>query len=150
LTVNCLHDTLFCVGYEYLDISGDAGVRATAESLEELFEDMALGMYGLVTDLKTVEAKKTVTAEASGQGTGGLLVAWLNELVFQLDTHGFVGSRVKVIELAEDHVKAEVTGEEFDPERHERRLLIKAATYHDLKVEKNDRGGWRAEVIFDI
>jgi SHS2 domain-containing protein len=137
------------VGHEYIDISGDAGVRATGGSPEELFEDMALGMYGLVTDLGAVAEEKTVSTEASGQGTERILVSWLNELIFRLDTHGFVGSRVKVLELTEDRVRAEVTGEEFDPERHERRLLLKAATYHDLKVEKKD-GEWVAEVIFDI
>jgi SHS2 domain-containing protein len=46
-------------------------------------------------------------------------------------------------------MRASVSGEEFDPERHEGRLLIKAATYHRLKIErKGDR--WETEIIFDI
>jgi len=137
------------VSYEYLDISGDAGVRATGGSLEEIFESAALGMYGLVTDLNGVRPENTVTVEATSRGTEGLLVAWLNELIFRMDTYGFIGGKVRVLDLGEHHIKAEVMGEEFDPERHERRLLLKAATYHDLKVEKRD-GGWVAEVIFDI
>jgi SHS2 domain-containing protein len=45
--------------------------------------------------------------------------------------------------------KAVLSGEEFDPERHESRLLIKAATYHQLRIEKvNDV--WEIDVIFDI
>lgn len=46
-------------------------------------------------------------------------------------------------------LKAAVSGEEFDTERHERKLLIKAATYHKLKIEKVG-DIWQAEVIFDI
>ncbi len=138
------------MGYEYLDISGEAGVRAVGGSLEELFESAALGMYGLSTDLERIREEKTITTEASGQSVGRILVAWLNELIFHLDTYGFVGKKVRILKLdAASGIRAEVSGEEFDPERHERRLLLKAATYHDLKVEQKD-GEWTAEVIFDI
>ena len=46
-------------------------------------------------------------------------------------------------------LKASVTGEEFDQQRHEGKLLIKAATYHKLRIEKKD-SIWEVEVIFDI
>ncbi|MCX5719343.1 MAG: archease, partial [Nitrospirae bacterium] len=40
-------------------------------------------------------------------------------------------------------------GEDFDPERHESKLLIKAATYHKLRIE-NVGNMWEVDVIFDI
>ena len=40
-------------------------------------------------------------------------------------------------------------GEEFDGGRHNRGLLIKAATYHNLCL-KQSKVGWEAEVVFDI
>ena len=46
-------------------------------------------------------------------------------------------------------IKATVTGEDFDPEKHGRGLLIKAATYHKLKIERKE-DHWEAVVIFDI
>jgi SHS2 domain-containing protein len=46
-------------------------------------------------------------------------------------------------------LKATISGEDFDSERHESKLLIKAATYHKLRIEKTD-DTWEAEVIFDI
>lgn len=137
------------MGYEYLDISGDAGVRATGRSIEEVFINAALGMYGLVTDLDGIREEKTIAVEAESQSPEGLLVGWLNELIFRLDTEGFIGRKVKILHLGNEAVKAEVTGEEFDLARHEPRLLLKAATYHDLKLEEKD-GQWTAEVIFDI
>ena len=46
-------------------------------------------------------------------------------------------------------VKAKLSGEKFDPARHELELDIKAATYHNLKIQRvNDR--FIAEVVFDI
>lgn len=137
------------MGYEHLDIFGDAGVRATGESLKEVFENAVLGMYSLVTDLNGVREERAITVEAESDSREGLLVNLLNELIFRLDTEGFVGGGVKMLEVGDERVKAEITGEEFDPERHETGLLLKAATYHGLKVEEKD-GRWLAEVIFDI
>ncbi len=137
------------MGYEYLDISGDAGVRATGKSIEEVFGNAAVGMYGLVTNLEKIRGIKTITVEAESQSPDGLLVAWLNELIFRLDTDGFIGRKVNIVELKSNTVRAEVTGEQFDPAKHEGRLLLKAATYHDLKLEERN-GEWVAEVIFDI
>ncbi len=149
MTVKYVRDSLISVGYEYLDIFGEAGVRATGESVEEVFENAALGMYSMVTDAESVREKKKITVEVKGESPEGLLVGFLNELIFHLDANGFVGRRVKVLKLGGDSVRAEVSGEEFDLERHEPRLLLKAATYHDLKLE-NRGGKWTVEVIFDI
>jgi SHS2 domain-containing protein len=53
------------------------------------------------------------------------------------------------VEFKEDGVKLMLKGGTFDPERHSSKLVIKAATYHRLKVEKLE-DGYLAEVIFDI
>jgi SHS2 domain-containing protein len=60
-----------------------------------------------------------------------------------------VGKRICVTELTGSRCSATVFGEEFDPVRHERRLLIKAATYHRILLQERD-DHWEAEVIFDI
>ena len=138
--------------YEAMEVSGDAGIRAAGGSLNEVFAAAAIGMYSLITDLSGVEEKKSievsVEADKSG-GPEGLLVGFLNELVFHFDARGFIGRRVEIRRLAEGRVDAVVRGEEFDRGRHAAGLLIKAATYHGLKVE-NSGGLWSAEVIFDI
>jgi SHS2 domain-containing protein len=76
-------------------------------------------------------------------------VALLNECIFQFDTYGFVARRAELKELSEGRARAVLWGEEFDPGRHPRGLLVKAATYHNLDIRKTD-GLWEAEVIFDI
>jgi len=137
------------VAFEYLDIPGDAGLRVRGATLKEVFRDAAVGMFSLITDLDGVRARSRMNVVTESDSPEGLLVAWLNELVFQFDTYGFIGKEVEVAELSDRRIFATVSGEEFDPERHESRLLIKAATYHNLVLEKKD-GGWRAEIIFDI
>jgi SHS2 domain-containing protein len=137
------------MGYEHLDISGDAGVRATGATAEEAFASAALGMYALITEPRDVAEEKSIRVEVKSHSREGLLVGFLNELVFQFDTYGFVGKRVEVNAMEEQRIDATITGEDFDPARHESNLLIKAATYHGVKVEQ-EGGGWVAECIFDI
>lgn len=135
--------------FELIDISGDAGIRAFGKSLEDLFLNAAAGMYSLIADPESVSPQKSIEIESRGNSLEGLLVSWLNELVFHFDTYGFIGREFRVHELHDALIKTTVTGEDFDPEKHGRGLLIKAATYHKLKVERKE-DHWEAVVIFDI
>ena len=132
-----------------VDISGDAGIRAYGETLEDVFTNAAIGMYSLVTDLEGIGEIKEIVVTAESRSLEGLLVSWLNELIFHFDTYGFMGREIRVETLQNNRIVAKISGEDFDPERHERRLLIKAATYHQLSMEKKE-GHWVANVIFDI
>ncbi len=132
-----------------LDISGDAGIRAFGKDPEGLFLNAALGMYSLITGPENVSPQKSIEIQASGNSPEGLLVSWLNELIFHFDTYGFIGREIHIQELRSALIKATVTGEDFNPEKHGRGLLIKAATYHKLKIERKD-DHWEATVIFDI
>lgn len=135
--------------FETIDISGDAGIRAFGRDLQELFSNAAAGMYSLVTELSGVAETGCIEVSAQGESVEGLLVAWLNELVFRLDAHGFVGKKIAISALSDTGISATLYGEEFDPARHEQKLLVKAATYHRLSVSQKD-DHWEAEVIFDI
>ena len=135
--------------FEIIDISGDVGIRAFGRSLEEVFKNSAIGMYSLITDLKGVKGQKTINISSEGNSLEGLLVSWLNELIFHFDAYGFIGKDIVILEMSDRRLKANIKGEEFDTERHERKLLLKAATYHRLKVEKAG-DVWEADIIFDI
>jgi SHS2 domain-containing protein len=135
--------------FEILDIAGDAGIRAFGDSKQEVFVHAALGMYSLITDTKFLKDQTSITVSAESDTLDGLLVAWLNELVFHFDAYGFIGKEIEVLNFSDNGVEARLSGEEFDPERHQAGLLIKAATYHQLKIEKKNHT-WKAEVIFDV
>jgi len=72
-----------------------------------------------------------------------LLATALN--VFLID--GFIWRDAEVTPRGKTMV-ASVTGEQFDPRRHQLIEEIKAVTYHRLAVE-NTAAGWRATVVFD-
>lgn len=159
--------------FEIIDISADAGIRAYGETLEDLFANAATGMYSLITEPGGIREEQDIKIDLESHSVEGLLVAWLNELIFHFDTYGFIGKKINITEITPSPVSstgqalslapggeglgegeacrlgAVVSGEDFDTERHERKLLIKAATYHQMKVEKED-GLWVTNVIFDI
>jgi SHS2 domain-containing protein len=145
--------------FKVLDIAGDIGLRAYGQTIAEAFINASIGMYTLTTDLDAVEERKSIEVTLKGSSLEGLLVSWLNELIFHFDAYGFIGKRIVFDEffpcdgLPESMqvctLKAVLYGEEFDPERHEGKLLIKAATYHRLNIELRD-GLWEINVIFDI
>jgi SHS2 domain-containing protein len=135
--------------FTVLDISGDVGLTAFGDNLQEAFVNIAIGMYTLMTGLDAVAATKMIEVSVENQSPDGLLVSWLNELIFQFDTYGFIGKKIDITEFSETRISASIAGEEFDPERHEGKLLIKAATYHQLSIAKEDER-WKISVIFDI
>jgi len=134
--------------YEQIDISGDVGLTIYGKTLEGLFENAAEGLSSLITDLTSVEVSEDKAVSLSADSRERLLVQWLNELVFLLDAYNFVGTSFSV-SLKNNDLSATVSGGFFDPDINESRLLVKAATYHNLSIEKSE-AGWVATVIFDI
>jgi SHS2 domain-containing protein len=135
--------------FELIDISGDAGIRAFGRDLSELFANAAAGMYSLIAAPGGVLPRKSMDIKAEGASLEGLLVSWLNELIFHFDTYGFIGRDIHIQKLNNTLIMSTIDGEDFVPERHGRGLLIKAATYHKLKIERKEEH-WEADVIFDI
>jgi SHS2 domain-containing protein len=135
--------------FELLDTSGDAGITAFGSDPGELFVNAAEGMYHLMTDPEDVSPHRSIAVEIESDSLEGLLVSWLNELIFHFDTYGFIGREIRMDEFRDTLIKATLTGGEFDPEKHGSGLLIKAATYHRLRVERK-ADHWEADVVFDI
>lgn len=137
---------------EIIDISGDVGIRAFGLDMAGSFINAGLGMYSLVADPNTVEERERLQLVVSGDTPEELLVHFLNELIFEFDANNFIGKRIGLTLFKTgpgSRLEAVVYGERFDPSRHDGKLLIKAATYHKLRVDKTSEG-WITEVIFDI
>jgi len=134
--------------FEQVDISGDVGLKVWGQDLEELFKNAARGMSELITDVSAVPESEQREVHVIAENNEDLLVQWLNELVFLFDTYNYVCKNYSV-SIINKQLKAEISGGTFDPTTSESRLLIKAATYHDLSLSRTNTH-WEATVIFDI
>jgi len=129
--------------------TADVGIWARGSPPARLFEGLGLGLFALVTNLRTVRPRETRTVRASGADTSELVVAYLTELLLLEQTEGFLGRRIDVTLTGAPprELGATVHGEPFDPDRHPRRTEVKAITWHRLEV---DLMSGRARVIVDI
>ena len=138
-------------GFEVTDHTADVGLRVWAPSEAALFEQAATALSSLICDPRTVESRETYTviAEAPAGSPDALLVAWLNELLYRIDTDGIVFASFSVEGLTHRYVSARVKGEPLDRRRHGTRLDVKAATYHGLSVRRLE-DHWEATVLLDV
>jgi SHS2 domain-containing protein len=134
--------------FEVLDHTADVGIIAYGADLKQAFANAAKGLFSLITRLSDVEETLHRDIELTAADRESLLVDWLNELVYYFDAEGILFKRFDIIELNNSHLKARGYGEKADSARHELKTGVKAATYHMLKIEKNN--GYRVQVIFDI
>lgn len=134
--------------FEFIDHTADIGIIAYGNSVEEVFVNAAYGMFSLIADLEKVAEVigHQVIAEAPDQEE--LLVTWLNELLYLFDAEDLIFSRFEIVDLRQQYVRAMAYGESVDPSRHNLKTQVKAATYHQLKLEKGDE--FRARIILDI
>jgi SHS2 domain-containing protein len=131
------------------DHTGDLGIDVEGESLAAVFEEAASGMFGLLTDLSTVDDVNEYHVSANGADVVELLLNWLSELNFMHLTERVLFCSFNVKILDDVRLEASVGGESIDPVRHKIHTEIKAVTYHEMVVEeRKDR--WYARVIFDI
>ena len=135
--------------FELLEHTADIGIRAWGETPAELFENAAIAVESVAVELERVEPRIAYPIFASGEDLESLLVNWLNEVVYYMDGGRVAMSRFRINSLTETQAAGHGWGEPRDAERHPPRIVVKAATYHQLRIfHDNDR--WVAEVYLDI
>lgn len=134
--------------YQLLDHTADLGMAVYAANLSELYSKSAFAMFDLIADTSKVEPKLSMVIEVEGNNPEELMVNWLSELLYVLESRSLLLVEFDILELDRNRLKAEVRGELYDPARHEFFTEIKAATYHQLRIEKVGNH-WKVQIIFD-
>jgi SHS2 domain-containing protein len=131
--------------FEEIEHTADLAIRAYGRDMRELFANAAQGMFALMAE-PSVEApacNREVSLEASDYE--GLLVDWLNELIYLHEVENETYSQFNIETLSPEQLKARVTG---GPTKI-RTKAIKAATFHDLAI-KETANGFVATIVFDV
>ena len=138
--------------YEYLEHTGDIGIRAYGSTLAELFINAAQGLLESIADLSTVGTTIQTEIEVSAASLEELMVAWLDELNFRHEVEEIFFQRVEIREISQTpyRLTAVAYGEPVDFAKHVVYTEIKSITYHQLIVEQAPDDTWMAQVIFDL
>ena len=145
--------------YELIEHTADIGIKVKGRNLKELFKNTALSMFDIMAEKKLKVStrggfalgkkneKLKIKIEQKAENLEELFVNWLNELLSLSQTKELIFNDFKIRRLEENELEAEVFGGHIKD--YKVNTEIKAATYHELKIEK-DKSGWKARVIFDV
>lgn len=137
------------MSYRLTPHTADIGAEIEAETLEGLFADAATALADLLVESGEIRPVESRSVRVAAEGLPELLVEWLSELIFRLDTEGLVFRTFEFARLEAEGLEATVRGEPLDPDRHAPGREVKAVTWHDLQVERTG-GGWKARLLFDL
>ncbi|GAO35130.1 hypothetical protein SCT_0512 [Sulfuricella sp. T08] len=135
--------------WEHFPHQADIGVRGVGPTLAAAFEQAALAMTAVTTDLALVAPAESVEIACEAPDDELLLVDWLNGLILEMATRRMLFSRFAVT-LGGHRLRATAWGEPVDVARHQPAVEIKGATYTELKVGKTETGLWFAQCVVDV
>lgn len=135
--------------WETFEHEADVGLLVRGRDGPDLFAQAGLALFELVCDLEAVEQRERYLLAGQADGVEALLVDWLNDLVFLFEGTGVVCSGFSFSSWRETAYEGIALGEPVDPDRHAPRDLVKAATYHGLRVTTSEEG-LEARVILDV
>ena len=134
--------------FEVIDDTADIGIIARGRDLSGLFANAAAGMLYLMAGEDFSNPTVHRKLELQADDAEALLVEWLNELLYILDTERLLLNKFDIA-VSGNRLEAKCAWEKLEVRRHRLKREIKAATYHDLRVEKAN-GEYVARIIFDI
>lgn len=153
------------MGYRWVEHTSELELCIEAPSEEAVFEQALQALGALLADGQAGEgdgeADGQGESEGLGQGDGddegvlrevavaagdraALLAAWLDELVYLVETEDFIPCGVERLRLEGEELTASVRARRGHP-RH----LVKGVTYHELSFAPGG-DGFAATVVLDV
>lgn len=137
------------VSYQLIEHTADIGIRVKSFSLAGLFKKAGLAISSLSLQKQKPQhpEKHKIIIRQKAANVEELFVNWLNELLSVSAVESLAFENIKINQISENSVDALAIG--TDIRNYKVNTEIKAATYHQLKVQKTGLI-WQAEVIFDV
>ena len=134
-------------GFELLEHQADVGVRAWGNTLEETYEQAAWAVADILgARADGPGAHRTI--RVTGNDEGGLLVDFLNELLLLHETEDPGFAAIRVSNVTRTQLDAQVELVPLDDAWEG--IPVKAATFHQLRVERRPDGTIEARVYLDV
>ena len=135
--------------YETFSTTADVGIRIRGSGYKEFLQSAVKGLNLLYFDDHNLSSSASSSAypfEFHGDSLENILVNLLSEIVFLLQNENKVTIGLKIKEINETVLNADLLTIPADKEPN---LEIKSVTYHNLKVNR-ENNVLSTEIIFDI
>lgn len=138
--------------YNFVEHTADIALQIHADNLTELFQLAAKGFKEVVADQIQFENLLSNELYFEAQSIEELLVDFLSELNFLLQTKEWLIKSIDYLALTVNDEYSLTATLSFGDIKNELEILkaeIKAVTYHNLRIE-NTGSGFTTTIIFDI
>lgn len=135
--------------WQHYSHPADMGIRGIGSTIHEAFEQAALALTALISDLETIEPREEIEIRLEDNDIELLFVSWLNTLLYEMAIRQMLFSKF-AIEIKGNKLTAKILGEQMDLKKHSPALEVKAATYAEVKVTQEKQGNWIAQCIVDV
>ena len=132
------------MGFEEISHTADWSARVWAENLPSLFTEAARAMNSLAGTVAGNGPRLKRVFEAEAPDPESLLVAFLSEMLYYQEQENLVFD-VFDLRVATQWLKVEMEGAEIESSEK----AIKAVTYHNLKIQKTNKGV-ETTIVFDV
>jgi SHS2 domain-containing protein len=137
--------------FRYLDHTSDAKFQAFGRTMEEAFGNAALATASLMWDVETIPKRVRHPIRIQGKDLEQLLLHFLGEIIYLFDTEMFLlgsAEEIKIEKKSEGYLLEAVFLGDNNSNTYNIFGEVKAITYNEMKIEKNNRIA--LQVVVDI
>ena len=99
--------------FRYFKDEDGAGIIGLGTTQPKAFEETALAMFNLVTDIKKIKPKTRIELECSAEDDEELLYEWLTEILREAVVNEMIFSRVKITSMKNMRIKGWAKGDVY-------------------------------------
>lgn len=135
--------------WEHFPHQADIGVRGIGASEEEAFEEAAVALTAVLTDVDSLEPRTFVKVVCEAPNDELLFVDWLNAIVYEMATRRMLFCKFQV-NIDRGRLEGTMWGQPVDVAKHQPAVEVKGATYTALEVKRREDGKWVAQCVVDV
>lgn len=138
--------------WEYLDHTADVQIHAWGRSVSDAFASTVVGMFGYMVSLEEIGDDLEMSVEAEGHDWESLLFNFMDECLYAFHAESFVMKevRISVLNANDFRIRAVARGGLFDVTKHSQGTEVKAITYSNMKIIRDNPEKADVFVIVDI
>jgi SHS2 domain-containing protein len=134
--------------FRFLEHTADVKFQAFGKSLNEAFENAAGALKETISGKIKVKSRIKKKIKVRGKDMESLLYNFLEEILFLLDSEGFLLAEIKNLKIKDNKLEAELTGNKA--ENYKFSNEVKAVTYNQMFVRQISARKFVCQVVLDV
>ncbi|RME54755.1 archease [Candidatus Woesearchaeota archaeon] len=126
--------------FKYLPHTADKKIHVVAKDLATAFGEAALAVYNIMVDINSIKPKEKGIFEIESESKNSLLYDFIDEIIFAIDTRGFIGCKVEHIKIdkIDDtyQLRAVFVGDNYS--NYDTHGDVKAMTYNEMEIKEDN------------